>query len=244
MIPYVKEINSMIQGYDINRMEMASLAEFVKTAKKWTTGKYSLPYLVKETAEDISELFGIPLKNAVRDITALVRTAGDLVGGNYYAEYMVDKAKYNIKNPDNRSKFYKHYTDALLAGDKDAAGMILMDMVVNGIPYENIIAKGYQKQKEVAFSEARKLIADGKTDEARKLVQQLAREYDKKFSTLWKAVKEGDSASEPEDTYDFNDLKKAVKKGEDTELIEDYLTDYGGYSEEDIEEAIKLLTGK
>ena len=244
MIPYVKEINSMIQGYDVSRMEMASLAEFVKTAKKWTQGKYSYPYLIKETAEDISEMFGVPLKNAIRDVTALVRTAGDIVGGNYYADYMVDKMKYNISNSSNRSVFYKHYTDALLAGDEAAADAILADMVINGIPYDNIISKGYQKQKEAAFSEARKLIAAGKTDEAKKVIRQLAKQYDKKYTTLWKAVKNGDSAGEPEETYDFKDLQKAVRKGEDTELIEDYLTEYGGYSEEDLEEAVKLLTEK
>ena len=232
----------MIQGYDVNRMEMASVAEFMKTAKKWTQGKYSTPYLLKETAEDISELLGLPLKNANRDILALVRTASNLVGGHYYEEYMADKMKYSISNPDNRSVFYKHYTDALLAGDEAAADMILNDMVVNGIPYDNIISKGYQKEKEATFSEARKLIASGKTDDARKLVQELARKYDKKFSTLWKSVKTGDE--EPEEAYDFKDLQTAVRKGKDTELIEDYLTEYGGYSEEDLEEAIKLLTEK
>ena len=244
MIPYIKEISSMIQGYDVNRMEMASLAEFVKTAKKWTQGKYSYPYLIKETAEDISELFGIPLKNAIRDVTALVRTAGDIVGGYYYEAYMVDKMKYNISNSANRSVFYKHYTDALLAGDEAAADKILMDMVINGIPYDNIISKGYQAEKDVAFSEARKLIATGKADEAKSLIKKLAKKYGKKYTTLWKAVKNGDSSDVPEETYDFKDLSSAVRKGEDTELIEEYLTEYGGYSEEDLEEAIKLLTEK
>lgn len=244
MVPYLKEINSMIQGYDVNRMEMASLSEFVKTAGKWTTGKYSVPYLLKETAEDFSELFGIPLKNAVRDLTALVRTAGDLIGGNYYADYMVTKAKYNIANSKNRSIFYKCYTDALLAGDEEAADMILTDMVVNGIPYDNIINKGYQVEKQAAFKEARNLISSGEETEAKSLIRELAKKYDKKCDTLWKAVKDGTSASAPEETYDFNDYKKAVLKGQDTEMIEDYLTQYGGYSEEALEEAAKMLTDK
>ena len=244
MVPYLKEINSMIQGYDVNRMEMASLSEFVKTAGKWTTGKYSVPYLLKETAEDFSELFGIPLKNAVRDLTALVRTAGDLIGGNYYADYMVTKAKYNIANSKNRSIFYKCYTDALLAGDEEAADMILTDMVVNGIPYDNIINKGYQVEKQAAFKEARNLISSGEETEAKSLIRELAKKYDKKYDTLWKAVKDGTSASAPEETYTFNDYKKAVLKGQDTEMIEDYLTQYGGYSEEALEEAAKMLTDK
>ena len=244
MIPYVKEVGSLFKGYDVSRMEMASIAEFVKTSKKWFSGKYSYPYLIKETAEDISELFGIPLKNVIRDMTALVRTAGDIVGGHYYADYVVDKMKYNISNSNNRSIFYKHYTDALLAGDDAAAEAILADMVINGIPYDNIVSKGYQKEKETAFSEARKLISKGKDDEAKKLIRELAKKYDKKYTTLWKSVKDGDSADEPDETYDFKDLQKAVRKGEDTELIEDYLTEYGGYSEEELEEAVRLLTEK
>ena len=244
MIPYVKEVGSLFKGYDVSRMEMASIAEFVKTSKKWFSGKYSYPYLIKETAEDISELFGIPLKNVIRDMTALVRTAGDIVGGHYYADYVVDKMKYNISNSNNRSIFYKHYTDALLADDDAAAEAILADMVINGIPYDNIVNKGYQKEREAAFSEARKLIVKGKTDEAKKLIRELAKKYDKKYTTLWKAVKDGDSGSEPEEAYDFKDLKNAVRKGEDAELIEDYLTEYGGYSEEELEEAVRLLTEK
>jgi hypothetical protein len=122
--------------------------------------------------------------------------------------------------------------------------MILADMVANGIPYDNIVQKGYQKEKEKAFSAARKLIADGKDDEAKKLIREMAKKYDKKYTTLWKAVKDTGSAAEPEETYDFDDLKKAVRKGEDTELIEDYLTEYGGYSEEAMEEAIRMLTEK
>ena len=177
-------------------------------------------------------------------MTSLVRTAGNLVGGHYYADYAVDKMKYNISNSANRSIFYKHYTDALLAGDTAAAEAILADMVINGIPYDNIVSKGYQKQKEAAFSEARKLIAAGKADDAKKLIRQLANQYGKKYTTLWKAVKSGDPADVPEETYDFKDLQKAIRKGEDTELIEDYLTEYGGYSEEDLEEAVKLLTEK
>jgi hypothetical protein len=189
-------------------------------------------------------MFGVPLKNAVRDVTALVRTAGDMIGGHYYADYMADKLKYSITNSDNRSVFYRHYTDALLAGDEKAADMILTDMVVNGIPYDNIVSRGYQKQKEKAFSEARKLIAAGKDDEARDLIRGLAKKYDKKYTTLWKAVKGGDSADEPEETYDFKDLQKAIRKDQDTELIEDYLLNYGGYSEEALEEAVKMLTKK
>ena len=244
LVAYLKEISSIWSGYSVNRMDMASLSEVIKTANKWTQGRYTAAYMAKETAEDIADLFGIPLKNAVREVTTIIGAVGDLVGGHYYADYMVSKAKYNINNPDNRSVFYKHYTDALAAGDQEAADLILADMVVNGIPYDNIISKGYQSQKVDAFSEARNLIADGKTEEAKKLIRKLAKEYDKKYTTLWKAVKNGDPANEPEETYDYKDLKTAVRKGEDTELIEDYLIDYGGYSEEAIEEAIKMLTEK
>lgn len=244
LVAYLKEISSLWSGYSVNRMDMASLSELIKTANKWTQGRYTAAYMAKETAEDIAELCGIPLKNAVREVTTIIGAVGDLVGGHYYADYMVSKTKYNISNPDNRSVFYKHYTDALAAGDQEAADLILTDMVVNGIPYDNIISKGYQEQKQIAFSEARKLISDGKTEEAKKLIRKLAKEYDKKYTTLWKAVKNGDPADTPEETYDYKDLKKAVRKGEDTELIEDYLIEYGGYSEEAMEEAIKMLTEK
>ena len=243
LVPYLKEIVSIFSGYEVKRTDMELLSSFAKVAKKWTSGKHSYTYLIKETASCIAEIFGIPVRNALRDLDAIVGSTANLFGGLGYADYWLEKRRYDISNSDNRSKFYKHYTDALLAGDEDGAELMLRDMVANGIPYDNIIARGYQAEKPVAFAEAQKLIDAGKDTEAREVIRQLAKKYDKKFSTLWKAVK-ADESDVPEETYDFDDLQKAVKKGQDTELIEDYLTKYGGYSEEAMEEAIKMLTGK
>ena len=244
IVPYLKDLWSIVKGYDVARMDMAAATQFAKVARKWTTGKYSYTYLIKETAASIAEMFGIPVKNALRDLDAIVGSTANLFGGLGYADYWLEKRRYDISNSDNRSKFYKHYTDALLAGNEKAADHMLMDMVANGIPYDNIIAKGYQAEKKVAFAEAQKLIDAGKDTEAREVIRKLAKKYDKKFSTLWKAVKADESADVPEETYDFDDLQRAVKKGQDTELIEDYLTKYGGYSEKDMELAIKMLTGQ
>lgn len=244
MIVYLKEIQSIFDGFTVERMDMAAVSDVISTAKKFAQGKYRYGYLVKELAEDFSGLTGIPIKNVNRQITLIVRSAGNLIGGTYYAEYWVDKLKYNIQDSKNRSVFYKHYTDALLAGYDAQADMMLADMVSNGIPYENIIAKGYAAEKKVAFKDASNLLNEGKESEAKDVIKALAKKYDKKYTTLWKAVKEGASATVPEETYDFNDYKKAVLKGQDTEMIEDYLTQYGGYSEEDLEEAAKMLTGK
>lgn len=243
-IVYLKEIQSIFDGFTVERMDMAAVSDVISTAKKFAQGKYRYGYLVKELAEDFSGLTGIPIKNVNRQITLIVRSAGNLIGGTYYAEYWVDKLKYNIQDSKNRSVFYKHYTDALLAGYDAQADMMLADMVSNGIPYENIIAKGYAAEKKVAFKDASNLLNEGKESEAKDVIKALAKKYDKKYTTLWKAVKEGASATVPDETYDFNDYKKALKNGQDTELIEEYLTEYGNYSKKDLEEAAKMLTGK
>lgn len=244
MIVYLKEIQSIFDGFTVERMDMAAVSDVISTAKKFAQGKYRYGYLVKELAEDFSGLTGIPIKNVNRQITLIVRSAGNLIGGTYYAEYWVDKLKYNIQDSKNRSVFYKHYTDALLAGYDAQADMMLADMVSNGIPYENIIAKGYAAEKKVAFKDASNLLNEGKESEAKDVIKALAKKYDKKYTTLWKAVKEGASATVPEETYDFNDYKKALKNGQDTEMIEEYLTEYGNYSKKDLEEAAKMLTDK
>lgn len=244
MIVYLKEIQSIFDGFTVERMDIAAVSDVISTAKKFVQGKYRFGYLVKELAEDFSGLTGIPIKNVNRQITLIVRSAGNLIGGTYYAEYWVDKLKYNIQDSKNRSVFYKHYTDALLAGYDAQADMMLADMVSNGIPYENIIAKGYAAEKKVAFKDASNLLNEGKESEAKDVIKALAKKYDKKYTTLWKAVKEGASATVPEETYDFNDYKKALKNGQDTEMIEEYLTEYGNYSKKDLEEAAKMLTDK
>lgn len=240
LVPYLRDVVSVFSGYDVKRTDMDTLSKFLKVAQKWLSGKHSYTYLIKETAASFAEIFGIPVQNALRDLDAIVRSTANLFGGLGYAEYWLEKRRYDITHPDNRSKFYKHYTDAVLAGNEDAANHMLMDMVLNGIPKDNIIAKGYQAEKKVTFAKAKKLISKGKTDEAKDIVRDLAKKYDKKYTTLWKSV----NAEEPEETYDFKDLKKAFRRGKDTDEIEDYLVKSGEFSKEAMRDAIKMLTEK
>ena len=243
LVPYAKDIWSTFAGYDVTRTDMASYTNFSKAMRKLADPKYKWPYKCKVFVEAVTDLCGVPAKNAWRDLTGIVRTTGNLFGGNYFGEYWVEKSHYDITDSKNRSTFYKHYTDALLAGDEKAADKIYKDMVLNGIPSDNIIAKGYQVQKKAAFSEAQKLVDKGKTDEAKDVIRNLAKANGKKYTDLWKTFR-NTSTDEPEKTYDFDDLKKAVKRGKDTDAIEDYLTEYGGWSEKAVDDAIKMLTGK
>ena len=77
MIPYLKEIPSLIEGYSPARMDMEAISSTVKFAqamKKLISGdntKYNAYYYVRLFARAGSQLSGIPIYNAMRDFEGL-----------------------------------------------------------------------------------------------------------------------------------------------------------------------------
>ncbi len=77
MIPYLKEIPSILQGYDPSRMDMAGIASLVNSGRQVekyiaNDSKKTLYGVVKNIIRGISQTTGIPLYNALRDTEALV----------------------------------------------------------------------------------------------------------------------------------------------------------------------------
>ena len=71
-IPILRDAWSIIQGYDVERMDMAWFAALWSTLKKWGAlvsgeSKMSTYGLVSQTVKDLSKLFGIPAGNLLRE---------------------------------------------------------------------------------------------------------------------------------------------------------------------------------
>lgn len=79
-IPYVKDIVSLFQGYDVQRMDMASIAKTIESATnayKALTGdsKKTVKSAFADLFFEASRLFGVPVANVKRDVMAAVMTA-------------------------------------------------------------------------------------------------------------------------------------------------------------------------
>ena len=78
-IPYVRDLVSMWQGWDIERTDMALLGDLIDAIKAWDSDRKTAEEKISQTAGAIGNLFGIPIKNVYRDIKALVNVISEML---------------------------------------------------------------------------------------------------------------------------------------------------------------------
>ncbi|MGM9602384.1 MAG: hypothetical protein ACI3W5_12500, partial [Faecousia sp.] len=131
-LPYLKDILSIAQGYDVSRMDMEPISKVWDAAvnmKKALSGegKYSLAGASANLLAEAARLLGIPVANLKRDIQAGITTAA-IETDSYLMQYRIDKALLNMGYSDN----FKNFMDILYnasVNDPDAYEIIYADMV-------------------------------------------------------------------------------------------------------------------
>jgi hypothetical protein len=146
MLPYLKDVASLLSGYNLTRQEMAGLTDVVNAGRAWMSyfqgdSKYSVPWLIKNSAASISKLTGIPVAAATRDLEALVggsiRTLGDFGVPTARLEYILDTFYYPV-NSKNASRYAGRAYDAYRENNPKLAKDILEAMEKGGISEEKI----------------------------------------------------------------------------------------------------------
>ncbi len=185
-VPFVKDVWSIWQGYDISRPDMETFSDLVDAAKTAVdsaggngkkTGKEALIGLFAAAGK----MLGLPVYNIKRDAMALLRTAA-AQSGSIPFQYELEKFTYNIGSEKNKSRFLALLYDALEQGDYASFERIrgdLMDrMGVDGVSIDRAMRSRYSKaqEKEPAYTlpqRARDLIgspaslaAEEETDDA------------------------------------------------------------------------------
>lgn len=90
LIPYARDVMSVLEGYDVERADMTLVDQLVDEAKKWKNGQYEDDPAkgAKNMAFALSNLLGIPVKNIWRDVTT---------GINTWKDATTDKRDVNVK---------------------------------------------------------------------------------------------------------------------------------------------------
>ena len=73
-IPFIKDIVSIVQGYDVERSDMAVIADIWKAYEQLGSDKISGWRKVENFAGGIAQIFGLPVRNIMRDARALYQT--------------------------------------------------------------------------------------------------------------------------------------------------------------------------
>ena len=155
MIPYIKDVKSLWDGYDVARMDMNGVKKVIQ-AIQYLQKYYEDPANSKYTeAEEWKNLAltacyaaGVPIQNAKRDLEAIYLTAMEAAG---HSEVFFEQAKRKYQvNDKTRAMFADMYYDALDRKDYRTADKIYSFLLRNGITEKYIDGreKTWRKHKD------------------------------------------------------------------------------------------------
>ena len=80
-IPFIKDIMSIVQGYDVERSDMAVVSDLWKAWENLSKDNVSVYRKVEGFAGSIAQIFGLPVKNIMRDARGIFQTIDSFVNG-------------------------------------------------------------------------------------------------------------------------------------------------------------------
>jgi hypothetical protein len=80
-IPFIKDIVSIVQGYDVERSDMAVVSDLWNAWQNLSKDSVSAYRKVEGFAGSIAQIFGLPVKNIMRDVRGIYQTVMSFVNG-------------------------------------------------------------------------------------------------------------------------------------------------------------------
>ena len=116
-IPFIKDIMSIVQGYDVERSDMAVISDLWKAWENLSKDNVSTYRKVEGFAGSVAQIFGLPVKNIMRDARGIYQTIDSFVNGQQTTAagigYAV-KGAITGKTVSDQQQLYEAY----LSGDK------------------------------------------------------------------------------------------------------------------------------
>ena len=120
-IPFIKDIQSIVQGYDVERSDMAVISDLWNAWKKLGNDNLSVYRKVEGFAGSIAQIFGLPVKNIMRDVRGIYQTIESFMSGQQTTSagigYAVKSALPKWMGGGDTSNQNQLY-EAYLSGDK------------------------------------------------------------------------------------------------------------------------------
>lgn len=161
-IPYVKDFLSLLQGYEVNRMDTEVVGDLVDAGKMFVqnvdgNGTKTSAYAVKSLLGAASKVYGVPVNNLTRDLWGMVRSVA-VETKNIPVQYEMEKAIYNITNNKNKGRYISILYRALEQGDIDSFQHIRSDLMntmgLDGAEIDESLRSRYNKavKKDPAYT--------------------------------------------------------------------------------------------
>ena len=166
-IPYANDVLSMIQGYDVARMDAEAIGDFITAGQNVVKniggeGTRTPLFAVKELANAAAKMFGVSIGNVLRDASGIINSVA-IETGNTALIYEMEKATLNIRNSSNKSSFLDIAYMARESGDTETYNRIASDLISSGVvedqeDFEKAMASRLKNSE--GFSAAQKKLQD------------------------------------------------------------------------------------
>lgn len=258
-IPYVKDVESLIRGYSMDRMDMESISLIVGSVQKLVKAfeednKTTINSALADVIINGAALFGVPASSLRRDVLGVMKTFA-IENDAHVFLYNLDKLFYKVENDKNLGVFIDTYWRATKS-DPDAADYIYNDLI-DSVPEEmrearkkKIRSKLDDKLKEEQGVESVKDLTE------RAMLPEEKAHYDKivgasEKSAAWKRAT-GDERSEYRNTvYKYivsgekaEDVQAAKRAGISENKYFEFLLAAEAYDELTEEQKEKLAKGE
>lgn len=153
-IPYVRDAITIWEGYNVDRPDAELLADLVKAVKMLSNENKSWDEKARRISEALAALYGVPLKNVLRDIEATVKTVkGFILGENKTdiagLEFAISEGLGIIKNTSDK---YSSLAKAGENGNEEKYDRMYDNLLESGKNEGDIksgIKNYYRKDKDV-----------------------------------------------------------------------------------------------
>lgn len=135
MFPAVKDVWSIVQGFSVERMDMASIGDLLSAVKRTFSDKYTPIFKMADVGSKVLDMFGVPASSFKREVVTGAKLALG-VTGNPVMEYKANKYLYNVKS--NKKMYMDLLYKTMKSGDMESYYAIVEDMVNSGVPGSEI----------------------------------------------------------------------------------------------------------
>lgn len=116
IIPFAKDIVSIVQGYDVERSDMAVITDVIKAWKNLGNDNRTVYRKVEDFAGAIASIFGMPVKNIMRDARGVYNTINSFINGEETTGAGIKNAVAEAITGDTKSNGQQLY-EAMVNGD-------------------------------------------------------------------------------------------------------------------------------
>lgn len=243
-IPVLSDINNLLLGYSIERTDMGLASDLITALKKITTlyGKYDDEWSDEkkdawkkkvrtawlDNAWMVGTVMGLPLKNVVRDVEAVINTArnpsnGAEMNADTVLKAMGDSARKNFPilswkaDESSSDQLYKAITQG-----KDVLARRLKAQFGDEKKYESALLKGL-RENDPRIKTAAQYAIDGNTPKRVAIIREIVAEghytqdqvikaINQKANSMKEKIQSG-KESPPEKLYDYSEYVNAAANG-------------------------------